>query len=255
MREREIALSPNNGVAYVAQLSSYLLLDADTLTARRVLERGGSVPVPYLLGFNNVHGPMSLFESSLPKAVRLAKDTLSYSAFVKNGVGNRVDQFHLMKLRHFTFSAQPARARAAADSLVRYLEAEFRPVTRPAPRPYAQSQRRMALAEAYATLGRAADAARENDQFVTEARRRREGGDYGGVEEGLYSSAYIDVLSGRHDQAIAKLKELAQRPTSGEWISPAVLRADLAWAPLRGRADFKQLIAELDQVHQQSRTD
>ena len=246
MREREIALSPNNAVAYAAQASSYLLLRADTLTARRTLERGGQMAVPYLIAFDGAHGPLSLYEASLPEAVRLAKDTITYAGFVRNGVGSRPEQFHRMKLRHFTFSVQLKRARAEADSIVRLLEPEFGGAPRPAYRPYAQSLRRITLAEAYATLGRTAEAVRENDRYTIDIHARREGGDYGGVEEGLGTAAYIDVLSGRPAQAIANLKELARRQTSGEWISAAMLRSDRAWAPLRGRSDFEQLTAALD---------
>jgi TolB-like protein/tetratricopeptide (TPR) repeat protein/tRNA A-37 threonylcarbamoyl transferase component Bud32 len=255
MREREIALSPNNALAYVAQASSYLVWRADTLGARRVLERGGSGVIPWMIAFPGAHGPISLWESSLTNAGRVGKDTLTYAGFTRNGIGTGLDRYYLLKLRHFLFSGRRDRARVEADSIVRALEPEFlrSPDAPPAFRAYPRAVRRIALAEAYAMLGRSADAARESDRYATDVRRRREGGDFGGVEEGLANAAYVDVLSGRDDRALAKLNELAARPTSGEWISSELLRSDLAWAPLRGQSDFQKLIAKLDSARFRSR--
>jgi serine/threonine-protein kinase len=247
MREREIALSPGNGLAYMAQAISYLLWRADTLSARRVLERGGSAAMVWIIGINRGQGALSLWEASLPNAARLAKDSLTFAGFVRNGIGSETYQFHLMKLHHFTFAGERDRAQVEANSIVRLLEPEFRKRSSPPPYDrYAANDRRVALAEAYALLNRTSDAARENDRFASEARLRRGNGNFGGVEDGLSIAAYADVLMGRDHQAIAKLREIARRPAPGSWISPALLRADLAWAPLRNDPRFQQLIAELD---------
>jgi serine/threonine-protein kinase len=249
MREREIALSPDNGLAYVVQATSYLIWRADTMNARRVLERGGTSALAWMIGSVRAPGAIGLWELSLTRAARQAKDTITYQGFVQNGIGVAPYVFHLMKLHHFFFTAQPSRARSEADSIIRLNE---RPIPRgsrfdamPAAR-YEEDLRHLALAEAYGIVGRAADAARENDRYTASIRLRRDIAEFGGVEEGLNNAAFADVLMGRQNEAIARLRELARRPTPGWWISPALLREDPAWAPLRGNPDFRKLIAELD---------
>jgi hypothetical protein len=201
----------------------------------------------WLVGIYRGQGALSLWEASLPNAGRLAKDTLTFAGFVRNGIGSRTYQFHLMKLHHFTFAGARDRAHVEATSIVRLLEPEFRQSSSPPTYDrYEASNRRLALAEAYAILNRTSDAARENDRFAGEARLRRGNGNFGDVEDGLSVAAYVDVLMGRNDQAIAKLREIARRPAPGSWISPALLRADLAWGPLRHDPRFQELIAELD---------
>jgi serine/threonine-protein kinase len=254
MREREIALSPGNGLAYIAQAISYLMWRADTLSAQRVLERGGSAALTWMVGIDEGTSAYALWGSSLTKVARQAKDTLSFAGFLRNGIGSERDQFHLMKLRYFTFAGEGERARAEADSIVRLLEPHFREAA--APKDYdriTESLKRIMLAEAYALLGRTTEAALADDQFTSEARRRRYGPDHGGVEEGLSNAAYVDVLMGRYDHAIARLVELSQRPTPGSWISPAVLRSDRAWAPLRNDPRFQVLVAGLDSTGHQRR--
>jgi len=58
----------------------------------------------------------------------------------------------------------------------------------------------------------------------------------------LVTAAYVDVLIGRKDLAVSRLTEALQLP-SGLWISPALLRADPSWTPLRGHPGFERLIA------------
>jgi hypothetical protein len=58
----------------------------------------------------------------------------------------------------------------------------------------------------------------------------------------LVDAAYVDVLIGRRDLAVARLEEALRLP-SGTWISRALLRADPSWAPLRGHPGFERLIA------------
>ena len=249
MREREIALSPDNGLAYCIQATSYLLWRADTMNARRVLERGGTSALAWMIGVVRPPGAIGLWELSLPRAARQAKDTITYHGFVQNGIGGPPLQFHLMKLHHFMFTAQPSRARAEADSIIRLSERTFPQASGLGAAGYARFAddfTHLALAEAYGIVGRAADAARENDRYTASIRLRREIAEFGGVEEGLNNAAFAATVMGRQNEAIARLRELARRPTPGFWISPALLREDPAWAPLRGNSDFQKLITELD---------
>ena len=57
------------------------------------------------------------------------------------------------------------------------------------------------------------------------------------------NAAYVDVLAGRRDAAVARLTEALQLP-AGSSISPAILRADASWAPLRGHPGFERLLAD-----------
>ena len=142
-----------------------------------------------------------------------------------------------MKLRHAAFTGRPDLVRAYADSVVARLEPRLRRA--PDVSLYSTYSRRSMLAEGYARLGRAADAAREIDRQLAEARATRIAD---ALHVALVNAAYIDVLIGRRDLAVARLTEVLRLP-SGTVISRALLRADPVWAPLRGLPGFERLLA------------
>jgi hypothetical protein len=110
--------------------------------------------------------------------------------------------------------------------------------------------RRAALAEAYATLGRAADAARESDQYLTEVRERRSrSGTVATFDlcHALHNAAFVDVQSSRREIAVARLAEALRMPC-GHRVSRALLRADPTWAPLRGLPAFEELARGSDRI-------
>jgi hypothetical protein len=237
-REREIALAPSDPNGYWVQAMCYLGWRADTAAARHVMERGGPTLKAWLVRLPNDGGMAALWHQALGPAVWRAKDTLSFAGY---GAGDQVELppelYLLMKLRHFALTGRPERVRAYADSAVAQLE----PALRRAPDVtlFYTYSRRVILAEAYARLGRAADAAREADRYVAETRRTRS---LFALPVALVNAAYVDVLSGRRDAAVARLAEALRLP-SGQWISRALLRADASWAPLRGHPGFERLIA------------
>ena len=59
----------------------------------------------------------------------------------------------------------------------------------------------------------------------------------------LYDKAYIQMLAGKPAAAVQTLSELMQRQT--DVISPAILASSPIFDPLRGRDDFKALLAEV----------
>ena len=61
--------------------------------------------------------------------------------------------------------------------------------------------------------------------------------------EVLSYAARIDVLAGDHDAAIGKLQRLMAIP-AGLWVSPALLRIDPVWDPMRSDARFKALVQQ-----------
>jgi hypothetical protein len=129
------------------------------------------------------------------------------------------------------------RVLAYADSAVVRLE----PALRRAPDAtlFFEYSRRTILAEAYARLGRAADAGREIDRYLGEVRAGPRPSD---VPKALVNAAYVDVLAGRRDEAVARLAEALRLP-AGLVISRALLREEASWAPLRGHPGFERLLA------------
>ncbi|HKG94824.1 MAG TPA: hypothetical protein VKA84_23115, partial [Gemmatimonadaceae bacterium] len=248
VRERVFALSSEDplGLGYLTQAGSYLLWRADTAGARRVLERGGPAVIRLLVRLPDGPAGRGIWRAVLPAAVLRADDTLSFDAFSGGrAVGmatvfQRPEMFYVMKLRHFVMMGRPDRARPYADSIVALLEPRrWEPDVRML---VGLFSRRAILAEAYAHLGRNADAAEETDRYLAEARQAREGGEEGGYTRALVNAAYIDVVAGRHDLAVARLEEALRGP-SGAAISRALLRADPSWAPLRGHPGFARLLA------------
>ena len=243
-REQEIALTPQNGVAYAAQAWSYLLWRADTVAARQMLERGGPADGDRWTCMDAKLRALraGALAAVLPPATLRARDTLTLDGYRRatNGVtGPEMYYFYYMKLRHFRASGQTAEARAYAESLV----VRATPMLRERDDvPMFSHSLRLALAEADAELGRTADAAREADRVVDQARRSGNAMD---LPAALTVAAYVDVLLGRRDSAVARLTEAFQRP-AGISISRALLRADPSWAPLRGHPEFESLISERD---------
>ena len=236
LRERELALAPRNTFAYWAQMICYLNWRADTVGARRVAERGGPALEAWLVRLPNDPGAYALWHQVLGPSVWRAKDTLSFAAYLANDGGFPPELYLLMKLRHAAFTGQPDLVRAYADTVVARLEPKLRRA--PDVSLYSTYSRRSMLAEGYARLGRAADAAREIDRQLAEARATRIAD---AVHVALVNAAYIDVLIGRRDLAVARLTEVLRLP-SGTVISRALLRADPVWAPLRGLPGFERLL-------------
>jgi serine/threonine-protein kinase len=236
-REREFALDPGAVISYWNYMMCHLSWRVDTAAARRVAERGGPALGGLLIRLTNDGGMAALWHQVLGPAVWQARDTLSLAGYSAGDGGLPPELYLLMKLRHFALSGRPDRARAYADSAVAQLE----PALRRAPDVtlYQTYSRRAILAEAYARLGRAADAGREIDRYLAEVRAGRHPND---VPNALVNAAYVDVLSGRRDEAVARLTE-ALRRAGGMFISRALLRAEPSWAPLRGHPGFERLLA------------
>jgi len=236
-RERSLALDPGATISYWIYMMCQLSWRTDTAAARRVAERGGPALEGMLLRLTNDGGMTALWHQVLGPAVWRTRDTLSLAGYSAGDDGFPPELYLLMKFRHFALTGRPERMRAYADSAVAQLE----PALRRAPDVtlYETHSRRSILAEAYARLGRAADAAREIDRYLAEVRA---GPRRSYVPNALVNSAYVLVLSGRRDEAVARLSEALRLP-AGAFISRALLRADASWAPLRGHPGFELLIA------------
>jgi hypothetical protein len=174
----------------------------------------------------------------LPPAVLRAKDTLTFEGFAASGDSTR-ELYHFMKLRHFARAGRLDQARVHADTIISLLDPALRPGVDLSPRLLWRFSRPAMLAEAYAYRGRTADAARVLDRYVVDVRRMPNALIRGAA---LSQTAYLEVLAGRRDVAVARLAE-ALEGRNGFNISRALLRADPSWAPLRGHPGFERLIA------------
>jgi tetratricopeptide (TPR) repeat protein len=96
------------------------------------------------------------------------------------------------------------------------------------------------LALAYSRLGRHQDAIRlgERAAALLPVERDAVSGPFL-----LSNLAIIYMGAGQPDRAIAILERLLTVPG---WITPAELRADPIWAPLRGHPRFRAISAELN---------
>jgi TolB-like protein/DNA-binding SARP family transcriptional activator len=243
VREREIALVPGHEVAYAAQAADYLLWRGDTAAARRTLARAIG-PLPWIVRLPGGVAGNAIWAGVLPAAVLRARDTLTLAGYLAGTGGIAPELYHLVKLRHAQQQRRAPTARAHADSLVRLIEPALGRAG-DARWWYGWFSRRSVLAEAYATLGRASEAAGETDRYVAETREaERARGDVHPEQlcHALHNAAYVDALIGRAPVAVARLAEALGLPC-GHRVSRALLRVDPAWAPLRGRPEFERLVA------------
>ena len=243
VREREIEVTPTSDVAYAVQASSHVLRNGDTTAARQTLGRG-SLSLPWVIRLPSGVAGIAIWAHALPASVLHARDTLTLAGYRAGAGGIAPELYHLMKLRHFQQSGRAVRARASADSVVALIEPWLR-VNADAPWFFWWFSRRSLLAEAYATLGRTEDAARQTDIYVTETRRRRATSISQDPEQlchALHNAAYVDAQIGRRTVAVSRLTEALGLPC-GHRVSRALLRADPAWSPLRGQPEFDRLIA------------
>jgi hypothetical protein len=96
------------------------------------------------------------------------------------------------------------------------------------------------LAMVYAGLGRGADAEREQLRYLSIRRERRD--TFALRPDAALDAAVSLVVLGRPDAAIDSLRVALTDP-SYHWISPALLRVDPVWTPLRRSPRFQQLAA------------
>jgi TolB-like protein/Tfp pilus assembly protein PilF len=114
-------------------------------------------------------------------------------------------------------------------------------------------QQRPDDADLHLTLGFAAAGLGINDEAVREGRKATSlvPASHDSFSGPAYLAwlAQIHVRVGENDQAVEVLRELLTLPTSGGAISPALLKLDPIWDPLRKDPRFLQLIADGDAAH------
>ena len=152
-------------------------------------------------------------------------DGLSLASFTGDTV-----RYHLLKAEAAAFRRNAAAERAHGDSARGLIEFRLRP------RPD-DAKMLATLALAYSHLRRHPEAIRAGERAARLLPLEND------AVSGPFILAYLArvyAVAGRHDQAVAILERLMGTDT---WITPAALRADPIWDPLRSHPRFRALAA------------
>jgi TolB-like protein/cytochrome c-type biogenesis protein CcmH/NrfG len=147
-----------------------------------------------------------------------------------------------MDILSLAFNQQLAGDIAAARATYQKSIEDFRRQLEKAPGPYVEADTRMRLSEAYAGLGEAASAINEGEKAMALLPSAKDS-DFGlGLEDEM---ARIYAQLGDADHAIPMLKRLLRTHYSGAtFLTPAALRLDPIWDPIRNDPRFQELAAE-----------
>jgi tetratricopeptide (TPR) repeat protein len=153
-------------------------------------------------------------------------DGLSLASFTGDTV-----RYHLLKAETAAFRRNAPAERAHGDSARALLERRLRP------RPD-DAKMLATLALAYSHLRRHPDAIRAGERAAELLPIEDD------AVSGPFILAYLArvyATAGRRDQAVAILERLM---AADSWITPAELRADPIWDPLRSHPQFRKIAAE-----------
>jgi hypothetical protein len=141
-----------------------------------------------------------------------------------------------VRARHYYMKGDSARMREWADSAQRLRRVELREVPN-------ETRVMAGLASAEAFGGRGPVAIELARRAIATERRLAGGAVSRNLPDLLYFAAEAAVVAGERDAALAWLGELLAIPST---YTPAYLRVDPTWAPLRGDARFQALLARRD---------
>jgi hypothetical protein len=101
------------------------------------------------------------------------------------------------------------------------------------------------LSQAYAALGNKDAAVKEAERAITLLPNAKDAMSGPSLEENV---AMIEMISGENSRAISILAQLLAKPYQGEHyltpVTPALLRLDPMWDPLRPNPAFQKLCEE-----------
>jgi predicted Zn-dependent protease len=103
----------------------------------------------------------------------------------------------------------------------------------------------VSLSQAYAAMGNKDSALKEAERAIMLVSSARDALQRRGTEENL---ALIQTIVGENGRAISTLAQLSQTPYASRFyptpVTPALLRLDPFWDPLRGDPSFQKLCEE-----------
>jgi serine/threonine-protein kinase len=226
--DRAIALGPDWPNTRASKAMLYVVWQGDMEKARAVYREAlARIPPARLYGqaftAERISGAVVTADSGLRRAL----DDVTAATFAGDS-----GRYHLIKAEAGWFSGDQQALSAHADSARRTIEAAFRL----APRDGRLLSR---LGVVYSFLGRHQDAIRTGRQAIELVPLTRDA-DSGPFMVSNLARSYM--LAAQPDSAVALLGRLVAVPS---WITPAELRADPTWDPLRDHPRFKEL-AETD---------
>jgi tetratricopeptide (TPR) repeat protein len=224
--ERAMTLSPEWSNPYVYRAWLQVVWRGDTARARALIREALARIEPgrfatSLHGGDRISASIVTADSSFWPML----DAVSLVTFTGDTA-----RYHLIKAEAAYFRQDPGAERAHGDSARVLLERRVRSLPD-------EAKLLGPLALAYSHLRRHADAIRVGEQAARLLPPERD------AVSGPFVLAYLArvyAVAGRQDQAIDLLERLSRLPT---WITPAELRADPIWTPLRGNPRFQQLAA------------
>jgi len=226
---RAISLAPEVPAYHAFRAGLYLMQDGNATRAKQVLQQAATTidPARILTArlVDNLRVLVRVFVADYGEAL---------ARFPLRAAGGDTAGYYMAKAEYYRVTSDTPRAHAYFDSARVVLEAKLaaRPANKATEFPV-----EMALALAYAGLGRKADAirlGREGAQLVPVSRDALTGP---GV---LLDLAEIYVRTEEYDAALDQLEYLLSIPCP---VSIPLLRVDPLYAPLRGNPRFERLVA------------
>ncbi len=226
--DRSIALTPDQGLAYICKAWNHLLWQGDMEGARRTLEA-----IPRRITTASARPAAPLFEmfrlELFARNFQKALDTLAPAAIAFDEGQWWFIPKALLEGWTCGLMGDGERARSHFESARALLESEA--VERPD-----DDRVRSSLGIVYAGLGRKEDAIREGELAV-ELLPVSENAVVGPFR--VEDLAFIYALVGEHEKALDRIEYLLSIPS---WISAPLLRLDPKWDPLRESPRFQSLL-------------